>query len=174
LSDRAPPPLPCRWDGEHFVPANAHWLLTADKHFAVGEVYPLEVHEARSDPSHRHLFAVINEAWQNLPEAQARRFASAEHLRKWALIRAGYYDERSIVCADEDEAQRIAAFVRPLDDYAIVVVRGCVVAVYTAKSQSARAMGRQDFQRSKDAVLDIIAGLIGTTTQALTQAGEAA
>jgi hypothetical protein len=72
------------------------------------------------------------------------------------------------------EAQRVAAFVKPLDDYAVIVVREALVSVYTAKSQRIRAMGKHDFQRSKDAVLEILAGLIGTTTKALTNAGEAA
>jgi hypothetical protein len=166
--------MPFFWNGENFTPAGSHWARLADKHFVVGQVYPLEVREDRSQKSHSHYFASINEAWQNLPEDVAERFPTSEHLRKFALIKAGYADERSIVCASKAEAQRIAAFVRPLDDFAIVAAREAVVCVWTAKSQSVRAMGRQDFQRSKDSVLDIIAGLIGTTPGALAQAGKAA
>jgi hypothetical protein len=40
-----------------------------------------------------------------------------------------------------------------MDEYAIVTVREAVVTVYTAKSQSMRAMGRETFQKSKDDVL---------------------
>jgi hypothetical protein len=174
LSDRRTPPILFRWDGEHFTPANAHWILQADRAFVAGQVYPLESPDDRSDASHRHYFASVNEAWMNLPEGLAKRFPSAEHLRKWALIRAGYYDERSIVCASEAEAQRLGAFIKPLDDYAVVIARDSVVIVYTAKSQRARAMDKQEFHRSKDAVLDIIAGLIGTSAGTLANAGEAA
>lgn len=168
------PPLPCQWDGEHFTPAGTHWTRQADKHFVVGQVYPLEVREERSLISHNHYFASVAEAWKNLPEDQAERWPTAEHLRKFALIKAGYHDERSIVCASKAEAQRLAAFVKPMDDFAVVIAREAVVIVWTAKSQSVRAMGRVDFQRSKDAVLDIIAGLIGTSADTLKNAGQAA
>jgi len=40
----------------------------------------------------------------------------------------------------EEEAQRIAAFIKPMDTYAMVIVNECVVTVYTAKSQSLKAM----------------------------------
>lgn len=171
----AMPPLPCRWDGESFAPMSQHWARQADKHFVVGEVYTLEVREERSALSHRHYFASIHEAWQNLPEAIAERFPTPEHLRKFALIRAGCRDERSISCASKAEALRLAAFIRPMDDFAIVVTDGAMVTVYTAKSQSMRAMSKQEFQKSKDAVLDFIAGLIGTKADDLERnAGEAA
>src|SRR3546814_9642927 len=59
------------------------------------------------------------------------RFATPDHLRRWALIRAGYRDERSIVCASKAEAQRLAAFIKPMDDYAVVLVSEAVVKVCT-------------------------------------------
>lgn len=162
----APPPIICTWDGEAFAPL-PRFARLADQHFVIGEEYPLVVHEQRSMASHGHFFAVLQNAWQNLPEAEAARFPSAEHLRKWALIRAGYADERSIVCASKAEAQRVAAFVRPMDDFAVVVVSEAVVKVYTAQSQSMRAMGRKAFAESKQAVLDVLAGMLGTTPGAL-------
>lgn len=161
------PPLPCNWDGESFTPAGPHWARVADKHFVVGQTYPLEVREDRSAASHNHFFAAVNEAWTNLPETIAERFPSSEHLRKWALVRAGFRDERSIVCASKAEAKRVAAFIKPIDDYAVVLARDAVVIVLTAKSQSMKAMGKRDFQRSKDAVLDIVAELIGTSANEL-------
>jgi hypothetical protein len=72
-------------------------------------------------------------------------FPTAEVLRKKMLIRAGYADERSIVCASKAEAQRVAAFVKPMDEYAVVTVREAVVRVYTAQSQSIKAMGAKPF-----------------------------
>lgn len=168
-------PLLVDWDGEVFKPANSAWAKRADEKFIVGERYTIEVREARSEASHRQFFALVNETWQNLPDDLAARFPTADHLRRWALIRAGFRDERSIVCASKAEAQRIAAFVKPMDGYAVVVVRDAVVIVYTAKSQSMKAMGKADFQRSKQAVLDIVAELIGHTGQSLQKnTGEAA
>lgn len=165
------PPMVFTYDGESMVPRHPR---LADKHYVVGETYTLEVREDRSALSHRHYFAAINEAHQNLPDELADRFPTPEHLRKWALIKAGFRDERSIVCSSGAEARRIAAFVKPMDEYAVVLVRQAVVVQYTAKSQSVRAMAKQEFQRSKDAVLGVLAELIGTTAGTLAQAGEAA
>lgn len=126
--------------------------------------------EHRSKVSHDHFFASVAEAYKNLPEDIAADFASEDHLRKWALIKAGFRDERSIVASSRAEALRLAAFVRPFDEFAVVVVREAVVTVYQAKSQSLRAMGKAEFQRSKDAVFDVLAKLIGTDVSELKQA----
>ena len=61
-----------------------------------------------------------------------------------------------------------------LDDFAIVVVTGSVVTRFTAKSQSQRAMGKADFQASKDAVLDLAAQLIGATPQQIEESARTA
>ncbi len=151
-------PLAFSWNGEFMVPLQPR---LADRYYVVGETYRLEPREDRSKRSHDHYFASIQEAWQNLPEHDAERFATADHLRKWALIKAGYRDERSVVCASKAEALRIAAFVRPMDDFAVVTVSNNVVIVYTAKSQSLRAQGKKDFQKIKDRVLDMVSAMIG-------------
>ena len=148
------------------VPLSA-FRLRADDVFVIGQVYKLEEIEERSTKSHKHYFACVREAWQNLPEEAADRFPSPEHLRKWALIMAGYADERSIVCASKAEALRLAAFIRPMDDFAVVVARENVVKAFTPQSQNTRAMDQKTFQESKDAVLDRIAQLIGTDAATL-------
>lgn len=163
------PPLPCTWDGESFVPLN-NFAKLADKHFVVGERYALVPHEDRSMASHRFYFASINEAHQNLPEDMAERLPTPKALRKYALIRAGFRDERSIACASKAEAQRVAAFIKPMDEFAIVTVEEATVTVYTAKSQSIRAMGKKVFAESKDAVLRVISEMIGTDAATLNQA----
>ncbi len=159
-------PIPFRWSGEAMVPA-ARFAKQCEKEFVIGEIYPMAVQEERSGVSHRHLFASIREAWLNLPDDLAEQFKTPEHLRKWALIEAGYADERTVVCSSKLEARKIAAFMRPMDEFAIVVARDSVIKVYTAKSQSTRAMNKRDFQESKTKVLDIISGLIGVTPEAL-------
>lgn len=167
MNDAAPPALPFRWDGEGFFPVARNWALIADKYFVVGEVYRLEVREERSAASHNHYFASVVEAHQNLPEKLAQRFPTPDHLRRFALIKAGFREERSVVCASPAEAQKVAGFIKPMDDYAVVMVRDSVVIVYTAKSQSVRAMGKDEFQKSKDAVLEVLATIIGTTRDSL-------
>lgn len=165
--------LPMRWDGEAMVPLPG-FARRADAQFVIGQTYRLEPVEDRSAASHRHYFAAINEAWANLPDHMAERFPSPESLRKFALIKAGYADSRQIVAASKAEAQRLAAFIRPMDEYAVVTVDQAVVTIFTARSQSVRAMGKAEFQDSKQKVLDVIADMIGVTSEALAAHGRAA
>lgn len=132
-----------------------------------GRMYRLQEVQDRSEASHRHFFASVTEAWRNLPEDMTERFPSAEHLRKWCLIRTGYSHSRSIACDSPEEAQKVAAFVRPFDEFAVVSVGGCVVTVFTAMSQSLAAMGAKEFQASKEKVLDLVASMIRTDRAAL-------
>ena len=161
-----PAPVTYRWDGEAMQPLpRFHNVCNAE--FVVGETYTLDEVKQRSQASHRHYFAAIHTAWLNLPETIAANFPSEDHLRKFALIRTGYRDERSIACASKAEAQRVAAFIKPMDDYALVVVNEAMVTVYTAKTQKTRAMGAKEFQASKEAVLDYLAGMIGTNRESM-------
>lgn len=134
-----------------------------------GETVYVTIDRERSDASHRHEFAWLKQAWESLPESLAGEpwAASPEHLRKYALIQCGYCDVREVVVADGDDAKRVMAFVRPLvDRYAIVAASGPVVRIYTARSQSRRAMGKADFQESKTRIMDWVAQLLGTTAEA--------
>lgn len=165
-------PLAFRWDGEAMRPLRPK---LADAAFVIGQNYLLDETHQRSGASHSHYFASLNEAWKNLPDDAAQRFPTVDHLRKYALIMAGYRDERTIVASSKAEAQRLAAFVRPMDDHAVVIVRDAVVRVWTAKSQSMRAMGAKDFQDSKSAVLAIVSDMIGVAPASLeANAGRAA
>jgi hypothetical protein len=87
------------------------------------------------------------------------------------LIRAGYHDERSIVCDTYKAAKDIVALVDSLDEFSVTIVRGKVVKVFTAKSQSAESMTRTEFEKSKADVLAILAETIGVSTKQLTQEG---
>jgi hypothetical protein len=160
-------PIPFRWQGDSFTPLNSHWARQADKELVVGQVYNLVHVEERTLKSLRHMFAIIREGFHNLPPHLSERFQNTEALRKYCLIQNGYCDERSIVCSSKAEAQRIAAFVKPMDEYALVVAKENVVKVYTAQSQSTKAMDKKTFGESKQKVLDTIAAMIGVTTEAL-------
>ena len=156
-------PLLYRWTGEAMEPL-PRFRARCDEAFTVGETYRLTAEEERSLRSHRHYFALVHDYWLNIPEKMGDRWPSEEHFRKWCLIQAGYADERSIVCANKTEAQRVAAFMRPMDSYAIVTVHEAVVRVFTAQSQSMKAMGAKVFQQSKDKVLEIMAGIVGAVS----------
>lgn len=161
------------WSGEAMVPL-PRFHNRANAEFVVHERYKMEVSEDRSQASHNHYFVTLHEAWLNLPEAVAERFPTDEHLRKHALIKAGYHDSRSFVASSKAEAVRLAAFLKPMDEYAIILVHEATVTVYTAKSQRKAAMGAKDFQASKQAVLDVIAAMILVTPAELQNAGAAA
>lgn len=154
-------PVQFQWNGEAMAPASKFWARKADEEYVVGENYKMVEHHDRSSNSHRHFFATVADAHGNLPDELLEQYPSPEHLRKRALVFKGYRDERTIVCASLAEAQRVAAFIKPMDDFAVVTVRDAVVRVWTAKSQSTKAMGAKDFQRSKQDVLDFIDDLLG-------------
>ena|SRR5690554_227557 len=145
-------PVLFRWSGEAMEPL-PRFAKACDDAFTVGEVYRMEVQEQRSIVSHNHYFATLQEIFLSLPEDADERIKTADHMRKFALIRLGYRDERSILCASKAEARRLAAFIQPMDDFAIVTVHEAMVVVWTAKSQSLKAMGKVDFQKSKEDVL---------------------
>ncbi|MDR7032392.1 hypothetical protein [Mesorhizobium sp. BE184] len=157
-------PLLFRYEGEgEFKPATPYWGRRADLSYVVGEVYRLITFEERSQASHNHYFAALQSGFDNMPDAMRDQFPTVEHMRKKLLVRAGYADERSIVCASKAEAERMAAFIRPVDEYAIVTAREAVVRVFTAQSQSMKAMGAKRFQESKQAVLDQLDDMLGVS-----------
>lgn len=159
-------PVYMTWDGDNMVPIPQHRKY-ADKQYVVGQLYPMTVQEERSQASHRQYFAALRDAWLNLPEAIAAEFLNEDHLRKYALIATGYCDKQSFPCASKAEAQRLQAFLAPIDSYAIVSVSGNVVTRWTAHSQSQRAMGKKTFQKSKDDVLNYVSAMVGVKPEAL-------
>jgi hypothetical protein len=170
------PPIPCIWDDDTgvFVPVDG-FVAFCRQTFGDGEIVRLVRHEDRSARSHNHYFACLAEGHANLPWDQAVRFPSPEHLRAHLLIRAGYANLREIICSTQAEARRWAAELAVIDPYGLTEVRGRVLRRWTAKSQSVAAMGRKDFQASKDAVLQLLSDMIGVDQSTLSaNAGMAA
>lgn len=163
-------PVEMYWDGEGLKPMNDYWRKRATKAFEPGVVYHIADQGERSHKTHAHYFAALNEAWNNLPESLADHFPSVEHLRKYALIKAGFFDSHSVTCDTEDDAERIQAFMEPVDEFAVIDRMGRVVTRYTAKSQSYRAMGKEDFAKSKEAVLGVLSEIIGADISKETKA----
>lgn len=170
-----PKPFLFEWDGESLKPATKYWAPKCDEYFVIGERYQMIEHDQPRPSSRGHYFASLHEAWANLPEAMAERFHTSEHLRKYALIKTGWHDSNSIVLPTNADALRVASFIRPKDEFAVIIVDGNTVTDYTAQSQSARAMGKAKFQKSKWDVIDYVASLVGLTTEELkANAGKAA
>lgn len=166
-----PPPLVYTWNGISFTPMIHHAKL-ADRHFVIGERYRLVVQEDRSDVSHRHQFAWLKWAWENLPESIAMQYPSPEHLRKRALIDTGHYTEEVIDAGTAAAAERVGAYLRGKDLFILVIMRGRFVFIRHAKSQSYAAMGRHEFQKSKTDIMERIAELVGVDTETMTKAAK--
>lgn len=127
--------------------------------FALDAEYPMQIVEPRSMRSHNHFFASLHEMWDNLPEEVAKRYPTAEHLRAWALVEAGFYTEKYYECDSPAKAKYLARIIRAHSEMAIIKVSGDVVRVFDPKSQSVAAMGNEEFKASKEAVLDIVQAL---------------
>lgn len=168
------PPVLMQWNGEVFVPATSHWQRQCDEHFVVGQRYRLVEEQERSTATHNHEFAWLQEAWNTLPDELYAQYPNSEVLRKHGLIAKGYCTMVQHVCPTAAEAQRLAAILKPYDAYAVVVARGNVVTVYTAVSQSKRAMGAKQFQQSKQALFEFVGDLLGVAPETIGRQSEAA
>ena len=144
-----------------FMASSPYHRKRCEQAYGLGEVVTVEVIGDRSEASHRHYFAVIADLWETLPETLAGDFPSSEHLRKYALIKAGYCKQRRLVLPTHEEALEAAAMVNELDTYALCEVSGCVLTVWVALSQRRKAMKGKMFEESKAAVLDTIRKMIG-------------
>ena len=156
-----------RWTGAEMVPLRPQ---AAAKEFEVGRRYWLEEVSERSWASHAQQFAFVNQAWENLPENLAGLYPTPTHLRKRALIQAGFYTEVVIDAGSKAAALRMAAYARGEDEFAAIFVRGPLVIVRKAKSQHMHGHDRMDkaeFERSKTAIMEVIAEMIGVTPEQL-------
>jgi hypothetical protein len=154
-------PLQYIGDGE-FKTANKYHARAADKDLVIGEVLTWQQVQERSQKTHNHYFAAIHDAWLNLPEIIAIEFPSDDSLRKFALIKAGYCTVKKIVCASNQEANSMVSLAYELDSFLICEVYGNIATIYRAQSQSLKSMGKDVFQKSKVAVLEILSEMIGT------------
>lgn len=141
--------------------------------FEEGETVLVSIERGRSMNSHKHQFAWVKDAWQNLPEAEAMQpyAETAETLRKHALIACGYHQVYTLDCGANATAHRVKAAMVSAEagkhGYAIGQVRGPVVTIWTPESQSVRAMGSKRFQESKTAIMEWIAGKLGVSPEEL-------
>lgn len=163
----------CRWDGNAFVPLPT-MIASCREHYKNGERYGVDVIEQRSMASHKQYMAAVGEAWANLSDDAVARYPDKDALRKWALIKAHYCDETTFILDSEEAAQRNAMFLRRLDSTAVVIVKGNIIRMYVAKSQSLAAMDKDEFEKSKRDVLDILSGTIGVTRTVLEREGRLA
>ena len=154
-------PTPFRFDGKVMVP------LVRNAQFETGRVYVLEAQEQRSHRADWHLRMCVQKAFDSLPEAEAKLFKSPEALRKAALIEAGYTNVRIIPLSSSDQAERVAALAQSHDVTCVVRIDGATVCVFTAKSMAHDSMGPEEAKRAKQAILEILAEMIGVSVEEL-------
>lgn len=164
--------IDARWVGKGFQPTHDGAALCQTK-LRPWEVVRITIHQGRSMKSHRHMFPWLNDAWLSLPEEyrDAPWAASPEHLRKHALIKTGFHNAQLIPVDSEAEAMRWSAILSKLDPYALLIPKPGLVLHYTAMSQSVKAMGKERFAASKQAVLGHVADLLGIYPEELAQWG---
>lgn len=162
-------PAAFKWDGRVMVPMRHRF---AERTYVVDKVYWLvEAHLMdASDSSKRHLFAVLNKAWQSLPENLKDAYPTMDALRKRALIEAGYYDEMATEVGDAATAGRIITSLRRQNDFSYVFRKDGHVFQRTAKS--IKDMDKETFEAAKQKVFEIVAELIGVSVDELTKQGD--
>ena len=161
-----------RWTADLVMVPDQRALKLCEEQFVVNEVYPLTTLPDRSKRSHDHYFACISEIYANLPERLASKFKSEEHMRKYALVKCGFCNEKILPCGSYELAESMAATIREHDGYCVMKIEeGNVLHIWTAKSQSKPAMPDGDeFQQSKQQVLDYLTDLVGVTRKEIQRA----
>lgn len=152
----------------------SNYANLANRQFHGGEDYPMAPLEPRSRASHNAYFAELNEKYDSMPENLAevgRRlnlktipqggFVDSEHFRAWALCETGHCDTIDSSFDSKEEAQKLARYYRKKTLYAQVLVRGSHVTIKEPFSQSAAAMSKEPFEKSKRDVLDLLSAMIG-------------
>lgn len=137
-----------------------------------GTEHILESASERSMAGHNAYFAAINDYFDNLPETIAPRFPTPTHFRRWLLIECGYFDERELTFGTEQNAIEASTYIRTLDEYARIHVHGRKLLIRRARSQSLKSMGKEEFDASKKAVLELAGEMTGISrTEAIRNAG---
>lgn len=155
---------------------HARFGALCKRQFEVAEDYVLGPVDGIPSRSRAPLFIAARDAWNNLPEEDTR-FPSDEHLRKKALVMAGWAYHHQAPFETVEDAKAHAIGLRRVDEYAVIVRKGCVVDCWIAKSISAGTPGltKEKFQEVKTKALDWMATLARTTRAELeANAGRAA
>lgn len=163
-------PFAFKWDPDRGVMIPLR-VAAAARTFREGVYWLVEAKlQEASDASRRQMFAVLNRAWQSLPEDLKETYPTMDALRKRALIQANFYDETIIEVGDAATAGRMVTSLRRQNDMSHVRIEGGHVFQRTAKS--IKDMDKETFEAAKQAIFEIVAELIGVTVDELTKQGD--
>jgi hypothetical protein len=154
------------WTEPGMMVPEARFLPLCRRQFKVGEGYALGPVENVASRSRGGLFAALREAWGSLPEEDSR-FPTPEHLRAWALVRAGHAAHAQYVLDTPKDARQMARGLRRASPLAIIKISGSTVDCWTALSIASTEVKAEQFAEIKKRVLKILAELIGTTQREL-------
>jgi hypothetical protein len=158
------------WQTHAMVPVRRYHNVAAQQ-FDEGHEYVLAEAKERSRASHNYYFAALTKAFDNLPETVAPNFPTMDHFRKYLLIETNYVDLYPFNMESKKEAYRLATYLRVGDAFARLKIRDNIVIVQRAKSQSYKAMGKQEFEESKKKVLELAAQFVQVTPKQLIREG---
>lgn len=150
----------CRWIDGVFRPLPP-FQKQAERQFVDGENYWVEPMSDRSMESHRHYFACLKTAFDNLPEKYGRRWRTIEEFRHWALIQSGWCTTRTALCKSDDEVHRRVNEELRYNPDAEIVIDHHTVTIRSAVSQARKALGKRKFEQSKQDVLAVVSKVIG-------------
>jgi len=159
-------------EDDSFRPASPFWHRLAQENLEHGKAYYLKEDVWRSDKSHRHYHACIRELWKNLPDTLAAKYPSDTHLRKHALIVMGYYNERQFACESRLQAHKLVEFLKSHDETRLFSLNDNIVIERSAKSQKVRSMDKDEFQKSKNDVIEYLCQLTGVDPEELKRHAE--
>lgn len=157
-------PILVKWDAERevFIPAR-NYISQLRKLFEHGKQLWIEQIQMRSIPAHRKFFVEFGERWNSMPQHIVSRFIDPTHLRKFALIKCGWVVAKDgmIECVfDSQEAAAMGAVcAKTADPYSLVVINGCVVGIYRARSMRMTGDGSMSNKDFNVAARDVLAFL---------------
>ena len=143
-----------------------------DELFAVHAEYAMIEHHGRNMRQHRAYFAALNDVFDNLAEEYEGIYPSSEHLREWALCQTEFCTVTHEAYETRKDAMQAAKAVRKVAPYAVISVAGSTLVTKHAMSQSVRVMGKETFEASCKAVLDVVVGMARMTAPQARREGE--
>jgi hypothetical protein len=125
----------------------------------------------RSLPQLRRYFQLMKAVFMHWPESHERQFASAEELRKWVQMKAGYREVGAtipLVGISKERAKLLAeAAIRAAGSYAVPILHGDTLVIFRPKSIAFSKLGHKDFCRLNDEVDSVIKAETGLDPEQL-------
>lgn len=114
-----------------------------------------------SDKARRRFFAIMEDAYQNMPANWRPLILSKEHLRKYILCQVGHCDTIATDCDTPEAAERVAALAKHIDTFAVTEIRGQIVVTMTARSIRKRGCPKAVFMPIAQASYDYLRQTFG-------------